>query len=390
MRIRAFSTRYPLRATRYFKHMRLRQLFLQNFRNIPLAELVLRGRQTFFLGANGQGKTNLLEAAGFITALRSFRTADVKLLIAQGQREAGLGCVVEHEQLGETRLTIKLRAEGRELWCDQERVSRLADHLGRFPTVVFSSQDLMLVRGAPAERRRWLDLTLAAMDAAYLAVLQRYHRALAERNSLLKQSGTKGAHLEEQLEAFEKMLAPAAAELVVLRRAGLTELNRRVATAYTDLSTEPEVAELRYTPNFDTESAEVWLHRWQQHRARDIQFRSTQSGPHRDDFEFLVKAMPAKDFASEGQQRSLVLALRLSQAAWFHERSGVRPVLLADDVLGELDPERRKRFWAAIDRKSQIIATGTEAPDADLGRWQIFKVVGGEFKEEPAAMEETP
>lgn len=366
--------------------MRLCQLTLQNFRNVSLAKLSLRGRQTFLLGANGQGKTNLLEAAGFITALRSFRTSDMKLLLAQGQREAGVGCKVTHEQLAETSLTIKLRSDGRELWCDDEKISRLSDHLGRFPTVVFSSQDMILVRGAPAERRRWLDHALAAMDGPYLSALQNYHRALNERNSLLKQ--VKG-NVEAQLSAFEKMLAPAAAELVTRRRAGLEELTGRVAQAYAQISTEREVAGLRYTPNFDAETEEAWLQRWQQGRARDIQFRTTQSGPHRDDFEFWVKGMAARDFASEGQQRSLVIALRLAQANWFHDRSGVRPVLLADDVLGELDPERRKRFWAAIDPESQIIATGTEEPDADLGLWQIFRVEGGTFTEESPTEEKS-
>lgn len=360
--------------------MRLCQLTLQNFRNISLAKLALRGRQTFLLGPNGQGKTNLLEAAGFITALRSFRTSEVKLLIAQGEKEAGIGCEVTHEQLAETDLTIKLRSDGRELWCDDERISRLSDHLGRFPTVVFSSQDMVLVRGAPAERRRWLDHALAAMDGAYLTVLQNYHQALNERNSLLKQSA---GNVEGQLSAFEKLLAPAAAELVLRRRAGLVELTGRVAKAYEQISTQEEAASLRYDPNFDADTAEAWLQRWEQGRSRDIQFRTTQSGPHRDDFEFLVKDMPAKNFASEGQQRSLVIALRLAQAAWFHDLSGVRPVLLADDVLGELDPDRRKRFWNAIDPESQIIATGTEAPDADLGHWQIFSVADGEFVEAP-------
>lgn len=364
--------------------MRLRQLTLQHFRNISLAKLALHGRQSFLLGANGQGKTNLLEAAGFITALRSFRTTDAKLLIAREKREAGLACEIEHEHLGDTQLTIKLKPEGRELWCDGERVMKLADHLGRFPTVVFSSQDIQLVRGAPALRRRWLDLTLAAMDAEYLRTLQTYHRALAERNSLLKRGSSDG-----ELSAFEQALAPAAADLVTLRRAGLRELDERMRETYTRIATEPEPAGLRYTPSFDGTTAAVWLERWVQGRARDKQLRMTMSGPHRDDFEFLVRKLPAADFASEGQQRSLVLALRLAQAAWFQARSGVRPVLLADDVLGELDPARRSRFWTALDPESQIIATGTTEPEADLGQWQIFSVVAGKFNGNTDAMEKT-
>src|SRR5690606_33977745 len=154
---------------------------------------------------NGQGKTNLLEAAGFLTALRSFRTTENKLLVGHGEQVAAIAAELEHERLGETKVTIKLRRDGKELWCDQTRITKLADYIGRFPTVVFSSQDMLLVRGAPALRRRWLDLTLAAVDAGYFAALQTYSKALAARNALLKTGGASGA----ELGAFEQQLAPA-------------------------------------------------------------------------------------------------------------------------------------------------------------------------------------
>ena len=128
--------------------MRIRKITLRHFRNVGFATLELAGRQQFLVGANGQGKTNLLEAAGFLTALRSFRAADPKPLIGHGQNVAAIAADLDHERQGATQVTVKLRRDGKELWCDQARVTRLADHLGKFPTVVFSSQDLLLVRGA--------------------------------------------------------------------------------------------------------------------------------------------------------------------------------------------------------------------------------------------------
>ncbi|MCX6956448.1 MAG: DNA replication/repair protein RecF [Verrucomicrobia bacterium] len=360
--------------------MHLRKLTLRHFRNVGFAALEFSGRQQFLIGANGQGKTNLLEAAGFLTALRSFRAADNKLLVGHGEHTAAIACELEHERQGETKVTIKLRHDGKELWCDNARVTRLADYLGKFPTVVFSSQDLQLVRGSPAGRRRWLDLTLAAMDAGYLKALQTFTRALAERNALLK----RGSAGEAQLSAFEQTLAPAAAELIRLRGEGVKALGRTLTGAYGKLCDDAEPAGLVYKPDFAEPSAEALLARLESGRARDAQFRSTLVGPHRDDFHFSVRQTAAKDFASEGQQRSLVLALRLAQAAWFQEKSGIRPVLLADDVLGELDPARRRRFWAAIDPASQVIATGTSLPDAELGTWQVFEVAGGAFAEKGA------
>ena len=357
--------------------MRLRKLTLRHFRNVGFAALEFTGRQHFLLGANGQGKTNLLEAAGFLTALRSFRTTDNKLLIGHGQQVAAIAGEIDHERLGETRVTIKLRRDGKELWCDHTRITRLADFIGRFPVVVFSSQDMLLVRGAPALRRRWLDLTLASMDPGYLQTLQTYGRALSERNALLKRGGA----VDRELDAFERILAPAAAALIDARMSGLAALSDKVAAAYALLCAEdsPEKSGLSYEPNFAEPSAEALLARLEMGRARDAQFRTTLVGPHRDDFSFSVRGTAAKDFASEGQQRSLVLALRFAQTTWFREKSGVRPVLLADDVLGELDPIRRKKFWSAIDAETQVIATGTSLPDAELGTWQVFNVVDGDF-----------
>src|SRR5882757_4948579 len=180
--------------------MRLRSLTLRHFRNVGFAALEFSGRQQFLVGANGQGKTNLLEAAGYLTALRSFRTSEQKLLVTHTQHTAAISAVIEHERQGETHLTIKLHHGEKELWADKARVTRLAEHLGKFPTVVFSSQDLQLVRGSPGGRRRWLDLTLAAMDANYFRALQAFARALAGRNALLKT----GRATDAELGAFEQ------------------------------------------------------------------------------------------------------------------------------------------------------------------------------------------
>ncbi|MFM9031568.1 MAG: DNA replication/repair protein RecF, partial [Opitutaceae bacterium] len=288
--------------------MRLRRITLRNFRNVGFATLELAGARQFLVGRNGQGKTNLLEAAGFVTALRSFRTNDHRLLIGHGKDCAALSFALEHEREGEVRVNLTLRSEGKEVWCEQTRVTKLAVYLGRFPTVVFSSQDLQLVRGSPVLRRRWLDLTLAAIDPVYLRSLQTATRALAERNALLKA----GQGTDAELAAFESALAPAAADLIARRAAGLAELGRRMAECYSKLSGEAEPAALGYEPSFAEPSADALRARLESGRERDRRFRSTLAGPHRDDLVFRVRGTEAKEFASEGQQRSLVLSLRLA------------------------------------------------------------------------------
>jgi DNA replication and repair protein RecF len=357
--------------------MRFASATLQNFRNLPLVSVRLAGRHTFLVGANGQGKTNFLEALGYVTALRSFRGAEPRALVALGQTQAGLGFTLEHEQFGESKLAITLGADGRTVEWEQGKVTRLADFIGKFPTVVFSSQDNQLLRGSPSVRRRWLDLTLAAMDGGYLAALQGYTRAVAERNILLKHGGRDAA----QLTAFEREAALHAVKLVAARATGVTELSELFRVAHTRLVPEGEQAALVYGPDTAATTADEFAAQLAKSRPRDTLLKSTERGPHRDDLEFLLRGRPAKNFASEGQQRCLVIALRLAQAAYFKKHSAIEPVLLCDDVLGELDPERRRKFWASLDGQPQVVATGTSLPEAEAGTWQVLRVVEGRVEE---------
>jgi DNA replication and repair protein RecF len=359
--------------------MVLRHIAVQGFRNIGLATIDLTGGCAAFVGSNGQGKTNLLEAVGFVTALRSFRQPDARFLIAQGSPEAGIFLRFEHEKSGPTEVTIRLRPGGKEIVVDGSTVARLADFLGRFPTVTFCFQDIQLIRGSPSARRRFIDLVLAAMDPNYLEALQRYHKALAGRNALLKTGAT-----TSEIAAFEHPLSDAAVRLIAGREAGVATLTRLLAGAYRAIVPEGEIPELTYEADAVETDAGVYAGALAGLREQDRVMRNTQRGPHRDDFAMRIDGRSARDFGSEGQQRSLVLALRLAQLAYFHERSGVRPVALADDVLGELDPGRRKRFWSALDTGQQVLATGTTVPDVPAnGGWQVFAVERGTFT--PAA-----
>jgi len=354
--------------------MRLRSLSLQHFRNIAFAQLDFSGCRQFFVGANGQGKTNLVEAVGLLTALRSFRGVEAGHLVRNGQSEAGLAFTLDHETQGDTQVRLSLRGSGKDLNVDGERIVRLGDFLGRFPAVVFSSLDLQLLRGSPGGRRRWLDLTLSAGSSDYLRCLQTYHKGLAERAALLRRGGA-----PEEFEAFERIMAPAALSLVRFRRQGLLDLGTVLTGFYAQISDSAEDAAFAYEPEWEGEDEESFLRVLRDGRERDLRFKATLHGPHRDDHAFLLQGQQARQFASEGQQRLLVIALRLAQARWFEARSGIRPVLLADDVVGELDPARRARFWSALDPSAQVLATGTELPLGVDGEWELFRVMDGAF-----------
>ncbi|MGA2052583.1 MAG: DNA replication and repair protein RecF, partial [Opitutales bacterium] len=319
--------------------MILRRIHLQDFRNIALARLELDGARQFFAGPNGQGKTNLLEAAGLLGALRSFRGAEPRELIRHGATEARVWLEVEHERDGKTEIEITLRPQRREVAINGVRCQRLADFLGRFPTVALSSHDLQTLRGGAPLRRRALDLALASLDAGYFHSLRRYHQALDGRNALLR--GTRPATAAE-LAAFETIMAVEAVPVTQARAAACAAWNGYLRESYARLAAgAAEQPGLAYARESEADTAVAWRELWERSRARDAAAKTTRHGPHRDDFAFRLEDREAKAFASEGQQRGLVVAWRLAQAAWLRERTGLQPLLLADDVLGELDPARR-------------------------------------------------
>lgn len=353
--------------------MHVNQLRLSNFRNIDFAELDASAPRVFLLGANGQGKSNVLEALGMATACRSFRTQNMSVLPRKGSAGYTLAFQIEHEQFGNTELEIQGGPSGRRVIVDGEKLSRLGDFIGRFPVVAMSSDDLQLLRGGPAQRRRFLDLTLSATVPAYYLALRDYHRGVAERNRLLKQGGKDG-----EFDAFE---AEIAARMVTLREARLLlveRLGQVLRKTYAALAEKDEGPMLEFRSSASGTDLSSLLEELRKNRKRDAILGSTQKGPHRDDFILALEVGGARDYASDGQQRGLCVALRLAQAELFREALSITPVLLADDVLGELDPRREAGFWNACSKEMQIIATGTEAPK-DKGEWSVFEVEAGKI-----------
>jgi DNA replication and repair protein RecF len=358
--------------------MILRRLGLRNFRNIEEANLEFDSGNTFLFGLNGHGKSNLLEAIGFMTAMRAFRTNDQQSLIRYGEDEASMVYELEHEKSSVTHLTIRLGSNGRSVEVDAVPVRKLADVIGQFPTVVFASEDIQLIRSGPAFRRRQIDLFLSGLDSEYFVSLIRYHRSLRARNALLKQEAG-----DEQLGAFEQVMAPLAVKLSRARLALVTALDASLFAFYSGLSGGCEKPKFHYRPDVSAVGASEWVDVYRSSRLRDRQLRSTQKGPHRDDFRLLLEDRDAQEFASEGQQRGLVLAFRFAQLETIRKRRGVAPIILADDVLGELDSERRERFWSHLGSDTQVIATGTRPPGSEGERsWSVFSTDAGNFRSE--------
>ena len=356
--------------------MRLLNVNLENFRNIESASLAFETDRVFFIGPNGQGKTNLLEAIGMSSNLRSFRKSGTDGLVREESEQCRMFFRFSDGKGQDREILLSFRPKGeKSLLVDGEKLSKLGDFLGQFPSVALSSRDFRLVREGPSERRKWLDLLLSTASSEYFVSHQLYHRALRERNALLKRGGG-----DRELDAFEQALIPSGLRIQQMRTDALPKLAAFLSQNYAALSSRKEQADLSYKPDLLLQSEQEWAKRLVEERTKDRIMGNTRRGPHRDDFAFLSNGKDARTFASEGQQRGLVLALRFAEFFFVRQVRDQTPLILADDVLGELDDERKANFNKLLPSEAQVFATGTAFPSpGESDKWETFQVSSGTF-----------
>ena len=355
--------------------MQFKRISVRNYRNIEFSRLKLGSPRVFLHGPNGQGKTNMLEALGLATALRPFRTHENRVVIGPAALYSEIVYDLDHEDLGETQVRARIKKSGKEVWIDGEATKRLSDFVGKFPTVILSSNDLQLTRGTPGNRRRFFDAFICGVDRNYFRALQTFQKLLQERNALLKQNES-----DAVVSAFESQMDEPALKICRVRTEILDSLMEYAVGVHREISLDGETLALEYSRSAELEDEGDYLKLLEKNRKRDGYLQSTGKGPHRDDFSISLNGMSADDFASEGQQRSITLSLSLAIIEFWQSRFGFRPVALADDALGELDQQRRDRFWSVLDKDLQIIATGTQLPSpGEKDDWRIVEVSKGNF-----------
>ncbi|HEY5481143.1 MAG TPA: DNA replication/repair protein RecF [Verrucomicrobiae bacterium] len=350
--------------------MHLAHLRLRDFRNYARLDVDFAPGFHLLLGDNAQGKTNILEAIYLIATLRSFRGVGGAQMIRHGQKGYFVGGKVVGQ--GEHEVKMYWSSPERSLSLDARPVRKLTDYLGVLRTVVFCTEDLQLVKGVARARRRFLDLLLSQTYPAYLPLLQRYTRALRSRNALLKHPRPDPAALD----GFSRELVKSGEEIIRLRRELVPKFSPLARLAYRCISSEAEELRLEYLPSvkqdFSVELA--------QSRQRESAYRSTLIGPHRDDFQLLLDDHSAAQFGSEGQKRTLAITLKLAQAEYLTGLHGSPPVLLIDDIMGELDVKRRGGFLPLLQRaqqsSGQVFMTATEEnwpeePGRELQHWRV-------------------
>jgi DNA replication and repair protein RecF len=356
--------------------LHLAHLRLRDFRNYSRLDADFAPGFHLLLGDNAQGKTNILEAIYLVATLRSFRGAAGPEMVRHGQMGYFIGATILSQT--EHRCRIYWSSQARQLNLDGRPIHRLSEYLGVLRAVVFSSDDLQLIKGPASRRRRFLDLLLTQTDPIYLPLLQRYTQALRSRNSLLKQPSVD----EASLEGFTRELLDSGSQLIRYRRQLVPALAPVATAAYGRIATAAESLQLVYQPSVKEDFAVELA----QSRRRERTLRSTVIGPHRDELALTLNDQSVDQFGSEGQKRSVAIALKMAQAEYVMTLHGSPPVLLIDDIMGELDLHRRSAFVPLLQRVdqagSQVFMTATEESwPVELGRTlQKWQVHGGELR----------
>ncbi|MEM8903162.1 MAG: DNA replication/repair protein RecF [Actinomycetota bacterium] len=365
--------------------MHVARLWLTDVRNHVATDVELPDGLVVVIGDNGQGKTNLLEAVGVCATLSSFRGAPTEALVRDGVDRA----IVRAEVVEQTRrslIEIELGSGRTRAQLNRQPLQRTRELLGLLRVTVFGPDDLELVKGSPTGRRRYLDDLLVACQPRNDELRRSLDRVLKQRSTLLKQAGPRADDdALTTLDVWDAQLVELGTELARRRAAITAELGPRVARAYRSLVDDrtgppPEVG-LTYAPDWLEEGlAEVLA------RIRRDELRRGVSlvGPHRDDLDIDLDAMPSRTHASQGEQRSLALALRLAGHELVGERTGTPPVVLLDDVLSELDPRRSRALLSHLPDAQVLLSTAGPIPEG-IAPAATLRIDGGRVVERSVA-----
>ncbi|NES78620.1 MULTISPECIES: DNA replication/repair protein RecF [Okeania] len=384
--------------------MYLRHLHLRQFRNYLDQKVNFDAAKTILVGDNAQGKSNLLESVELLSTLKSHRVSRDRDLILDGKPAGQIQANLER-QVGNIELTLTVRSQGRRtVAINGETLRRHLDFLSILNVVQFSSLDLDLVRGGPEVRRHWLDRLLVQLEPVYAHILQQYNQVLRQRNALLKQirqqkmaaetTGSINPISTQELALWDAQLATTGARVIRRRQRVLQRLAPLASEWHRAIAGNMEVLRMEYLANVMVDSKELiiqdsldgvrqaFLEKIKVRAIAEQYQGTTVVGPHRDDVVFTINDTPARQYASQGQQRTLVLALKLAELQLIEQVVREPPLLLLDDVLAELDLHRQNQLLEAITDRFQTLITTTHLGCFD-GQWlqdtQILSVRSGQI-----------
>ena len=358
--------------------MYMNHLLLADFRNIATAEIKLNEGINILYGDNAQGKTNILEAVYICATGRSHRTKIDAQLIQFGKKEAHIKAFVVRDRRTD-RIDVHLKKDEKKgIAVNGIPIRKSGDLFGTLHTVMFSPEDLQLIKNAPSERRRFIDMELCQLSNVYYYDLQQYYKVLKQRNNLLKRI-QKNMKLRETLFAWDAQMCQYGMRVIDSRKSFISRLNTIASAIHNGITEGKEELLIEYKPNVLKDDFSEKL---SSSTEKDILYGSTTVGPHKDDIIFYVNNNDVKIFGSQGQQRTAALSAKMAEIEIIKSETGQSPVLLLDDVLSELD-ERRQYFLLDGIRNTQTIITCTGIEDSIkkyTEKANIFYIKNGEIE----------
>ena len=359
--------------------MFIKRLQMLNYRNYNVLDISLGPHVNVFMGDNAQGKTNILEGIYYCAFARSHRTSKDRELINWNSDNALLSVTVGRERL-DKRIDISILKDGKKaIQINKIKIKKIGELFGNFNVVMFSPEDLKIIKDSPGVRRKFIDMELCQLNPKYYYNLVQYNKVLNERNSILRNKNIS----KDILDVYDMQLVEFGYNIIMDRLEYIEKLNKYSTKIHSDITSGKERIEFKYVSTIkDLENIrESFYSLLEKNRVRDCERGITSVGPHRDDFTVLINDIDTKSYGSQGQQRTAVLTIKFSSLKIIKELTGEHPVLLLDDVLSELDFSRKRYILSTIgDIQTIITCTGIE----DLYEYlddksKVFKVRDGEI-----------
>lgn len=365
----------------YNLDMNLKKIKLKNYRNCENLELNFCNFKNLIIGKNAQGKTNILESIYFLSNLKSVRTSNNLDLILFDKPQMEISAILDKNNT-EIEIDFVYTDEKKKSFKLNKVKSTQKDFKQVVKTVLFSTEDLLLLRGAPEDRRKWLDRAISQVYPVYDERISKYEKIRAQKNNLLKDEKFDNSLLQ----VYNEQLAIAGSNIIYLRKKFLSEIEKIATLKHSKIS-EDETLKIYYSSTFelgDTVEEIAQNYKIALEENYEDERRRCQSliGPHRDDIVFFINEKESTKFASQGQQRTIVLALKMAEIEIIKEKVGTSPILLLDDVLAELDDLRQNYLLNSIDKETQTIITSVDTlffNDEFLQDVKIFKINDGEL-----------
>ena len=374
---------------KYNKAMKLNRLHLINYRNCENTELNFNKLKTLIIGKNAQGKTNILESIYFLSSLKSPRSTNSQELIRFDSQNLKIEAELTKSDT-DISLSYSYNTEKKREVKVNGVKSTIKDFKSALKTVLFSASDLLLLRGAPQDRRDWLDRAISQVYPAYDERLSKYDKIRIQKNNYYKDFAKNGTADNTLLDVLNEQLSVTGSNIIYIRLKYLKEIERLAKEKHMTISNSEDL-KIKYECGFLPETDNICeIEDIQQkfikvlNERKDEEYRRCQAcvGPHRDDILFYINNLEATKFASQGQQRTIVLALKLSELDMITEKTGDEPILLLDDVLAELDDLRQNYLLKSINSNTQTVITSVDTilfEDEFLKDVEIFKIEGGKI-----------